>query len=325
MNAHNHFPDKILTIVIFDPSVGTTNTGDEIIMESVDFELRNIFPRAYFIRIATHEYFSRATHKLLRNCDYVFVGGTNLLTSHMLLYRQWKVGVRNLTHLKNSILFGVGWWQYQSKADIFTKFLLNHFMSKDFFHSVRDSYTQHKLTQAGFTNTLNTGCPTLWRLTNDILDAIPAARSGQVVMTVTDYYRAKKEDQELLDLLKSRYEKIYLWLQGSQDYQYAKSIFGSTVEYVDPNLAAYDELLESSIDLDYVGTRLHAGIRAMYKKRRSTIIAVDNRAAEMKKDFGLNVINRYNQAQELDPALGVERFDLRLPRDAIEKWRTQFA
>ena len=50
-----------------------------------------------------------------------------------------------------------------------------------------------------------------------------------------------------------------------------------------PTLEAFDNLLESEIDLDYIGTRLHAGIRAIQKKRRSIIIGVDNRALEMQK------------------------------------------
>ena len=58
-----------------------------------------------------------------------------------------------------------------------------------------------------------------------------------------------------------------------------------------PNLAAFEDKLSES-DIEYVGTRLHAGIKAMQKWKRSIIIGIDNRAIEMWKDFNLNVIKR---------------------------------
>ena len=50
--------------------------------------------------------------------------------------------------------------------------------------------------------------------------------------------------------------------------------------------------MDSDKELDYVGTRLHAGVRAMQKGRRSIILSIDNRAREMGKDYNLNVIER---------------------------------
>ena len=49
-----------------------------------------------------------------------------------------------------------------------------------------------------------------------------------------------------------------------------------------------------SENIDYVGTRLHAGIRALQHKKRTIIIGIDNRAIEKAKDFNLTVIDRKN-------------------------------
>ena len=48
----------------------------------------------------------------------------------------------------------------------------------------------------------------------------------------------------------------------------------------------------ANTEFDYVGTRLHAGILALNYRKRTLIIAVDNRAAEMKTDINLPVIAR---------------------------------
>ena len=45
-------------------------------------------------------------------------------------------------------------------------------------------------------------------------------------------------------------------------------------------------------NIDYVGTRLHAGIHALNHGIRSIIVEVDNRSAEIAKDTNLPVIKR---------------------------------
>ena len=43
--------------------------------------------------------------------------------------------------------------------------------------------------------------------------------------------------------------------------------------------------------MDFVGTRLHGGIRALQKGHRTLIIGIDNRAIEINRDTGLPVLN----------------------------------
>ena len=59
------------------------------------------------------------------------------------------------------------------------------------------------------------------------------------------------------------------------------------LEIISPNLRSFDFILENE-DIDYVGTRLHAGIRAVQKSVRTFIVTIDNRAKEISKDIYLN-------------------------------------
>ena len=116
---------------------------------------------------------------------------------------------------------------------------------------------------------------------------------------------------------------MYCWIQGSSDYEYIKSISDKFI-LVDPHLEEYDKILASDIDLDYVGTRLHAGIRAMQKGRRSIILSIDNRAREMGKDYNLNVIERHD-IEMLDEYINKEfTTNVKLKLENINKWKNQF-
>ena len=91
-----------------------------------------------------------------------------------------------------------------------------------------------------------------------------------------------------------------------------------------PQLASLDECLEREA-VDYVGTRLHAGIRAMQKGRRSLIIGIDNRAIEMGTDFNLPVVRRDDVAKSLQGRIdGSWETHIRLDHQAIRTWRGQF-
>jgi polysaccharide pyruvyl transferase WcaK-like protein len=291
-------------------------------MDSVRNQLRSIAPEAFFVTVPTHDFVGKEGRKLIEASRVSVVGGTNLLSSEVNKYNQWKVSWRDMHWLKNVILMGVGWWQYQPKPNIRTKIFLNSVLHQKFYHSVRDEYTLSQLKLAGLSNACNTSCVTLWDLDAEKQSVIPFHRSDSVVTTVTDYKPAPDKDKAFLNLLKIRYNKVYLWLQGLGDYDYFRSLNISGIEIIDPHLATYDELLDSSIDLDYVGTRLHAGIRAMKYGRRSIILGVDNRAQEIGCDTGLKVHLRDDGVEKLDTLIAGEyETCLSLPWGAIGEWR----
>ena len=312
-------------VTIFDTAASSRNLGDQIIMDAVRSQLRLTAPEAFCVTVPTHDFVGEEGRKLIEASDASVLGGTNLLSSEVNKYNQWKVSWRDTRWLRNVIMLGTGWWQYQRSPNIFSKYFLGQVLHRQRLHSVRDEYTARQLECAGIVNVRNTSCVTLWEFDAAKQAAIPCHRSGSVVTTLTDYKPAPDKDIPFLQLLKRSYEKVYLWPQGSRDYNYFHSLAVGGIEVIDPHLTAYDELLASSVDLDYVGTRLHAGIRAMKYGRRSIILGVDNRAQEISRDTGLKVYSRDEGLGGLERLISDEvETRLNLPSAAIEEWREAF-
>ena len=314
-------------ILLFDTSICTDNLGDYLIMEAIKLELRNIFHNDFFIHIPTHDKVGKNSINKINISDFRFVCGTNLLSSNMNNYNQWKINIWDLRFINNVILIGVGWWQYQKSPNFYTRVLLSKTLHKKYLHSVRDNYTADKLKEIGFKNVINTGCPTLWNLNNRHCSLIPNGKSDNVLFTLTDYNKDYKKDLELIRILKNNYERIYFWPQGLNDYEYLRILLKSSkdnVVYISPNIEELNKLLSSEIKLDYVGTRLHAGIRAMQYKRRTIIISIDNRAIELAKDFNLPLIKREEMNCLPDRINSGFQTIISLPIEDINKWRNQF-
>ena len=314
-------------ITIFDTSVSSENVGDFIIMDSVNRELKEVFKNDMFFYSLTHDGVSKATYRLNSISDYSIIGGTNLLSSNMNNYNQWKINLLDSFYLKNIILMGVGWWQYQKKPNLYTKYLLKKVLSKDLIHSVRDTQTEQMLKSIGITNVLNTGCMTMWQLTPEHCKQIPITKADNVVFTLTDYNQNIIYDQALIDTLIKNYKTVYFWPQGSEDLDYlAKLKNTNKIIILGGNLFPYDELLDNkSLELDFIGTRLHAGIRALQKLRRTIILGIDNRAEEKAKDFNLNVLSR-DQIEKLEQILMNDfRTDIKLNEKNILLWKKQFS
>lgn len=334
-------------IVKLSPTISSKNLGDYIIDDYCDEIITSLFPEAFCVRIPTHEHFSRLGCEHIATADASIVCGTNLLTSHMRKYRQWNINFRDSIRLwltdvskrqmlnrnvmkshfeKNKvILLGAGWWQYQSKPDPYTTCILKMVLSSNRLHSVRDSYSEQMLKSIGINNVINTACPTMWKLTHEHCKKIPISKSKTVVTTLTDYNIDKQNDDILLEILLHNYENVYVWLQAIEDYdQIQRSKYYKKIKIIPPTLKNYDEFLLQN-DVDYVGTRLHGGIRALNNRRRTIIVAVDNRAVEISKDTGLPVIKRQLVEESLEKKICDDfSTNIELPIDNINLWKAQF-
>ncbi|PEU60001.1 capsular biosynthesis protein [Priestia megaterium] len=313
-------------ITILDTSVATKNVGDEIIVDSVEREIFNIFKdNTMFFSVPTHEVISRHSRRILDSSNYSFVAGTNLLSSrhHILKANQWNINLYDAVKFNRIVLMGVGWSNYQNNPGLLSKLLYKQALDSQLLHSVRDNYTKEKLNSIGIKNVINTGCATMWNLTPEHCSLIPKKKGKNVVTTLTDYRRDIDKDKKLINILQRNYDKVYIWVQGSNDFEYISSL-SSEVTIVHPTLKAFDQLLDNEENLDYVGTRLHAGIRAMQKKVRSIIIGVDNRALEKKQDFNVNVINREDIDQLEDYVNSAFETSITLDFGAIANWKSQF-
>lgn len=315
---------KMKTISILDTSICSPNLGDQIIMDAVNSNLQEIFGNALFIHFPTHERIWLTSYRLMKKSDLIIIGGTNLLSSNMNSYNQWKVGLLDSLFVKNVVLMGVGWWQYQNPPNFYTKVLYKRLLSDKFLHSVRDNYTEQQLKSIGITNVINTSCPTMWGLTTEHCDRIPQHKSQSVLVTFTEYNQKPDIDKKVVNILKEKYEKVYFWTQQPLDYDYMRSLYGEGVIYIQPSLKSLDHLLsDEDIEIDYVGTRLHAGIRALQHRRKTLILAVDNRANEISKDTNLPVVGRDNIEAITSWMESNQETNITLPRENISLWKEQ--
>lgn len=311
-------------ILLFDPSISTLNIGDQIITESINYELSNILESKRVIRISTHLPLSNYT-KLFNNIDIKLALGSNLLRSKINKKpKQWDVGYKDIMTLKDLILVGVGWWQYESKVNMLSLFFYKKILNSKFFHSVRDSYTEKKLNEIGFQNVINTGCPTMWRFDKKFCAMVNTKKSDNVIFTLTDYNKNENMDRILIEILIKNYNKVYFFPQGIDDNEYLKKIYeGDQINIIYESLKDYNSFLENNI-VDYIGTRLHAGIKAIQKFKRTIIIGIDNRAIEKSKDFNLKVIKRVEIHLLQDEIYKDLPCDIKIPIKMIQKWKEQF-
>ncbi len=288
-------------------------------------ELSQIFPLAQYVSLSTHQPIGKAIPPNIANIDYRFVCGTNLLKSNMLRgFRQWQISIFDTWFIKNVILFGCGWWQYQEETDRYSRKLWSKVLSNDMLHSVRDDYTKTKLNSIGIHNVVNTGCPTMWCLDERTCQRIPHKRAKNVVTTLTDYHMDIESDNLMLALLSEHYQTVFFWPQGFDDLKYLQKLDVPTnLCIINTSLDAYDTLLQEE-DVEYIGTRLHGGIRALQHGKRTLIIAVDNRAIEKHRDFNLNVIQR-NEIDRLEDYIDSSyQTRIKLNNKEIDQYRKQF-
>lgn len=313
-------------IMLYNPAAASLNLGDEIIFQSCIEVIHGLFPDNFYINVSTHQ---SATARLLwktRRVKTRFVCGSNLLDSHMAgRIKQWHIMPWHVPFMGPAILLGVGWRTYQQKPDFYTNWLWNTVLSKAHIHSVRDAYTEEKLKQIGVTNVLNTGCPTIWNLSQEFCADIPKQKADNVVCTITDYRQNLDRDRQLLRTLAQHYKTVYFWTQGLSDSEYLKSLqVNVDLVMVSPSLKKYDELLSSNLDIEFVGTRLHAGIRALQHKRRSLILGIDNRAREKQRDINLPVILPEHLDNLGDYLIEPRITEIKANWSNIDKWKAQF-
>ena len=315
------------TVLRFDTSMGTHNLGDYIIMHYCGRILDEMFPEYRTISVGTHLMPTEEQEQAVKQTKYKFVCGTNLLTSHIEHHWRWILpdGVRRKMNYRNVILLGVGWGEYQDACSDYSRMIYRTMLNPCVQHSVRDQYTLEKLRRAGFHNVINTGCPTTWALTPEFCLNIPTQKAREVLTTITDYRRDPERDNEMLAILSRNYDQVYLWLQGRHDEEYLQTLnIPENLTSIPASLEAYEEVLKKG-GVDYVGTRLHAGIHALNHKVRSIILAVDNRATEMGRDVNLPVIQRSSVGAELEQKINSAfATEIRINQENIDRFKAQF-
>ena len=312
------------SLILFDPSVSSSNLGDGIIRFYCNLALAELIEKRDVLYVPTHTIPSGDQLEAVRHGEIKIVCGTNLITPHYEEFSNWKMP-QDLSGYHNILTLGVGWGYYCDDISRTSRFVYRNILSSKGIHSVRDSYTEKKFKEMGIHNVLNTGCPSIWGLTDEHCATIPTRKANSVVTTLTDYAPDIDADREMLSILKKTYGEVFVWIQGTGDYKYLKGITDiSDVHIIEPNLDAYTAVLQSG-KIDYVGTRLHAGIHALNYGVRTIILAVDNRATEMGRDFHLPVIQRAQIQEQLLPEIqSTLPVNISIPEENIQRWKKQF-
>ena len=320
-------------IVLLDTSVGSTNKGDEIIVRCIEEELAPLLCKYYVLKIPTHLCAFSALECIghlpdsaaeVASSKYKFVCGTNLLADKMLhRTNQWNVNLLNCRPIKDSILVGVGGLK-TGRLDRYTSALYRKVLSKQYLHSVRDQQAYDLLNRLGI-KCLNTGCVTLWKLIPEFCAKIPTEKADRVIFTLTDYRRDREIDKYLVETIKKNYHKVYFWIQGIHDLEYLQELTDiSGIKIVGPSVNEYEHILNKYKPIDYVGTRLHAGIFAMRHGIRSIFICVDSRMHAMSACMVNNCLDRRDIYLLEDKIIAPLTTSVKLDWDALEMWKGQF-
>ncbi len=313
------------TITVVDTSYSTNNIGDEIIMDAVNRTVLELFPDAYVYRVSSHEPLSARSHGLIREADLCFVGGTNILSSKIGPRNLWRVSLADADQfaLTPTVTLGTGWERRTEDISSFSEKFLKRSLSPHLLHSVRDSFTKAQLDKIAI-GSVNTSCPTTWSLTPEHCRGIDSTKSKAVLFSHTAWLPGQEADGQLMRVLLDSYDQLYFFSQMREDLDYAKSVaWDEKISIVPPNLKAYDAFLKDT-QVDYVGSRLHGGIRALQHGRRALILAVDHRAREIASDTGLPVIARDDIAATRAWIEEAPPLRIRLPEAAITAWKQQF-
>ncbi len=316
-------------VCLFDPGLDNNsgqpsgNLGDLVIQQAVDRELRTAIGDFSLTRISTHETPTPELRRALGQADFIVVGGSNILTSEMNVYRQWVISIRHAFAVRRAILLGAGWWKYQNPPNLYTRFFFRLLLSRKHTHSVRDGYTLKQLAAAGWKNAVNTGCPTIWPLDGRSERDYPGSKAANVLLMLSDFAPDLEADRRLAEILSQRYEKVFVFPQGKFDLDYLRN-FQMPWIVLDRDIGSLNRFLADTPSLDYIGTRLHGGIHCLNRGIRSLILEVDNRATEMGRDFGLPTVARHDFAAIEAWTERTLPFRVHLDTKAIETWRKQF-
>ncbi|MEO7923153.1 MAG: polysaccharide pyruvyl transferase family protein [Chitinophagaceae bacterium] len=327
-------------IVLLDPALQdnegkeSSNLGDLIISEHNIRLLASLFPGTDLIRLSSHSFLDKKQRELVKNSQFSFVGGSNLLYSDMITYRQFLLRKGKLLWLfpgiKQLILLGVGWGPDQNnKINWRTKQLYRNILYTSYAHSVRDHFTSHKLEKEVAIKTINTSCVSMWGLNG--VSTVLNFRSSKCLFTLTDHKQDPINDDKLITLLLEHFQNLYFFPQGSGDLAYIGSLDSykknkERFTLLQHSYPVFNDFAGRE-DFVYIGTRLHGGIQALNKKRKALILAVDNRAGEIAKDTNLPVIRRdeYGKIRQWLNGEDVFGKPVTIPLEKIKQWKEQFS
>ncbi|WP_062379492.1 polysaccharide pyruvyl transferase family protein [Demequina pelophila] len=305
------------SVALLDTSLDSNNAGDQIIVDSI---LREIPELRSAPRLPTHRPMSPEELEVATAAEILVFTGTNVLSSSIGRHRQWQLSEPEQRALEGKVVFlGVGWWQYEPEFSSDGADSVRRLAFAGLPVSVRDDHSAQMLQSQGIA-AVNTNCPTMWSLGRD--QPHPGA-GKECVATVTDYRPSPVQDRLMMAALARHYSKVLVWPQGTRDRSYIEKLrLGRNFEVLEMGVQSFEDAVRGR---DYVGTRLHAGMRAAQLSSPALIVAIDNRAAEIARDTGIAVVPRTFWHSALRRLLrGRGHSVLELRDDARTAWVREF-
>ena len=311
------------SVTVADPSLGSWNVGDEVIANSALDVLRDGLAGYRVHRISTHVYPGLRPLRFIRASRCALVFGSNLLGPGVRSRRPltpWRVTTLDATVNRGKyVLMGVGWitadrpWTRGVAAK--TRALL----SPELIHSVRDEHSAERLHEIGVDNHLLTGCPTTWKL--DQVD-VRRSRGERAVVALNGASDDPRFVKRFAGLVADRYEQVAFFPQMPRDLTLVPHLPRSW-EVIGPNLWNLERALCQG-EVDYLGTRLHAGIRAMQLGVRAFIVQTDHRAGSVCSVVQLRTFTK-DELDEVGDLVDTD-FENRAipPRETINRYLAQF-
>ena len=148
-------------------------------------------------------------------------------------------------------------------------------------------------------------------------------------MSVSGYREQadEKRDGVMLGILRAHYNRVWAWIQTTEDDSYLSRLESSLGLPPFPricSLVRFREILRSG-RVDYVGTRLHGGVFALQNGCRSLIISIDHRAQGFHETNNLPILDRRDVESGLERVInGALVTDIRIDRNAIAAFKSQF-
>lgn len=321
-------------VVVFDTAIGTSNLGDEIILQCLEDELAPILDDSFVMRFGTHvknfgmKRYLMGSQKVrfAYKADFKIVMGTNLLSRDIKKTQaQWPIGGLDSWLYENCIMAGVGTTLSEGETTSYSRKIYDRILRKDFYHSVRDEESKRLLEQMGF-KVLNTGCPTLWKLTPEHCKQIPTKKASRVIFSLSGYaaQRDFEMDAAMINILRDNYDELIFWCQTTMDEKYLNKFEDVSKIKRIYSLKKFAEILDEG-EIDYVGTRLHGGVFALQHKVRSIVISIDHRARGFHDTNNLCICERNEIPEKLADMINGEIItDINIRQDDIDKFKAQF-
>ena len=122
-------------VILYEPSIGSDNLGDQIIVDGVKSALSNYLQDAFVVELPTHTPLNwRYLFYLERiPADMKIVCGSNIIVGKLntiLHLKQWNIPFLSIPVVGDFVLMGVGAQKYKQKINSYTKWAYKKMLKK---------------------------------------------------------------------------------------------------------------------------------------------------------------------------------------------------